>query len=46
MWFSGPSSLMGCQIGCKEDKYFIIVPPNIKEKKREVKIAPPVLNVI
>ena len=46
IWRSGPSSLIGCPTGCKEDKELITIFPNIKEKNKEVKSAPPVLKVI
>ena len=43
---SGPSVRNGCPAGCKEDKNLIKVLPKISEKKRAVKIAPPVRKVI
>ena len=46
IWRSGPSDLIGCPTGCIEDKELIIILPNIREKNKEVKRAPPVLKVI
>ena len=46
IWRSGPSDLIGCPIGCIEDKELIIRLPNIREKNKDVNRAPPVLKVI
>ena len=46
IWRSGPSALIGCPSGCKEDKDLIIKLPKIREKNKEVNSAPPVLKVI
>ena len=46
IWFTGPSERIGCPIGWNDDNFLIIISPNIKEKKSEVKIAAPVRKVI
>ena len=42
----GPSDQIGWPVGGIVDKNFIIISPNMREKKRDVKIAAPVLKVI
>ena len=43
---SGPSDRNGCPEGCKDAKKLIKVSPKIREKKRAVRMAPPVRKVI
>jgi hypothetical protein len=44
-WEAGPSLLIGCPFFCKDFSQLIVLPPKIRQSKKEVKMAQILLNV-